>query len=302
MSLPTDRTVRTRALPCVAATALLALSGCGVLPEAQGPLRKHTVRVVTDSHHLLTFNAGQPGNILSEVPLRGLADGEVILGIDYRVFKGDLYALGSSGRIYLVDVQTGQLQPVGQDRFAMPLRGRRFGFDFNPSADRIRIVSDSAQNLRAHPDSGALVDYDPRIDGLQVDGSLHYADGDPNAGRASQVIAAAYTYNKENEKITTNFAIDLGTGALVRQGSVEGETPVVSPNLGKLYTVGPLGLSDLLDAHFDIADLDNAALATFVSNTDRRPQLYDIDLTTGKASRIGHIGKGEGIRGMAIEP
>jgi hypothetical protein len=285
-----------------AIVAVSLLSACSMLPEAQGPLRKHTVRVVTDSHHLLTFNAGQPGNILSDVPLHGLQSGEVVLGIDYRVFKGDLYALGSSGRIYLVDVQSGQLQPVGKDRFAMPLRGRRFGFDFNPSADRIRIVSDGGQNLRAHPDTGALVDYDPKADGLQVDGTLHYADGDANAGRAPQVVAAAYTYNKQDEKITTNFAIDLATGALVRQGSVEGTQPVVSPNLGKLFTVGVLGVSDLRDAHFDIADLDNAALAVFTGNAESRPQLYDIDLATGKASRIGRIGKGEGIRGLAIEP
>lgn len=290
-------------MPLIGAVAAASLlSACSVLPETQGPARKHTVRVVTDNHHLLTFNAGQPGNILSDVPLRGLANGEVVLGIDYRVFKGDLYALGSSGRIYLVDVQSGQLRPVGKDSFAMPLRGRRFGFDFNPSADRIRIVSESGQNLRAHPDTGALVDYDPKADGLQVDGTLHYADGDANAGRAPQVVAAAYTYNKQDEKITTNFAIDLATGALVRQGSAEGRQPVVSPNLGKLFTVGSLGVSDLRDAHFDIADIDNAALAVFIGNADSRPQLYDIDLTTGKASRIGRIGKGEGLRGLAIEP
>jgi hypothetical protein len=91
--------------------------------------------------------------------------------------------------------------------------------------------------------------------------ALGYADGDPNASKTPQIVAAGYTYNKENEKLTTNFAIDAAAGALVRQGSVEGEQPVVSPNTGKLRTVGSLGVAGITDAHFDIADLNNAAFA-----------------------------------------
>lgn len=146
--------------------------------------------------------------------------------------------------------------------------GERLGFDFNPAADRIRIVSDSGQNLRAHPETGALVDFKPDADGLQLDGALAFSSDDANAGRPPRVIAAAYTYNKDNEKLTTNFAIDGEPGALVRQGSVEGVEPVVSPNSGQLSTVGALGVAGISDAHFDISDVTNTALAAL--STSRR--------------------------------
>jgi hypothetical protein len=39
--------------------------------------------------------------------------------------------------------------------FMPVLAGTSFGFDFNPTVDRIRLVSDSGQNLRLNPNSGA---------------------------------------------------------------------------------------------------------------------------------------------------
>ncbi|MDP3289885.1 MAG: DUF4394 domain-containing protein, partial [Methyloversatilis sp.] len=174
--------------------------------------------------------------------------------------------------------------------------------DFNPAADRIRIVSDARQNLRAHPDTGALVDAAPDTAGLQPDGPLTYVEGDINAAVAPKIVAAGYTYNQDDEKLTTNFAIDAATGALVRQGSVEGVKPVVSPNTGKLFTVGALGIAGLADAHFDIADVSNDAYAAVSTVQDATPQFYLIDLKTGAATRLGKVGKGEPLRGIAIEP
>ena len=52
---------------------------------------------------LVTFNAGQPQQVKSVGALKGLQAGERVLGIDYRVARGVLFALGSSGRIYTVD-------------------------------------------------------------------------------------------------------------------------------------------------------------------------------------------------------
>lgn len=290
------------AFPAAALGLTLLATGCAGLSDAGGTPRKEIVRAVTQSHHLVSFNAGQPGRLLSDVALKGLAAGETVLGIDYRVARGELYALGSSGRVFRVDTASGQLTPVGNEKFAQPLNGGQFGFDFNPAADRIRIVSDTRQNLRAHPDTGALVDASPDAPGLQTDGTLQYAAGDANEKVTPRVLAAGYTYNKDNEKLTTNYAIDAATGALVRQGSIEGEQPVVSPNLGKLHTVGSLGVAGLTDAHFDIADLNNAAFAVLGTAKDAAAQFYEIDLKTGKATRIGKVGSGEALRGIAIEP
>ncbi len=285
--------------------ALIASLCANTLAAAEPPAapRNEKIYAVTQSHRLISFNAGQPGTLLSDVALRGLDAGEQVLGIDYRVAKGDLFAFGSSGRVFMVDVASGTLQAVGSTKFVLAPQGSRFGFDFNPAADRIRIVSDTRQNLRAHPDTGALVDAAPDTEGMQSDGVLGYVGSDPNASKTPQIVAAGYTYNKENEKLTTNFAIDAGTGALVRQGSVEGEQPVVSPNTGKLHTVGSLGVAGITDAHFDIADLNNTALA-WISTAQgaASAQLYLIDLKTGAASPLGKVGSDESLRGIAIEP
>lgn len=281
---------------------LLAACGTGAPPVAEPPPtpRKETVHAVTAGGELISFRAGQPQQLLQRRPLRGLAAGETLVGIDYRVARGVLFALSAQGRLYTLDVKTAQLTPVGGAPSALPLAGPRFGVDFNPVADRIRIVGERGQNLRMHPDTGALIDAEPARDGVQADGDLHYAPGDANAGRAPQLLAAAYTYNKNDEKLTTNFALDGALGLLVMQGSREGTAPVVSPNTGRLTTIGALGTGPVQDAAFDIADIDNSALAAL--RIGGRTRLYGVDLASGRATLLGTIGDGQALAGMAIEP
>lgn len=297
----------------LASSLIMALGGCAAPPvpvepaplaqpdrPVAAPLR---VWVLTFSHQLLQIDPDRPQQVLQRVPLQGLAHGEAIVGIDYRVARGQLYALSSQGRLYTLDPAQGRLLRLGTADWPLRLHGGAIGFDFNPAADRIRIVTGRGQNLRAHPDTGALVDADPNADGFQPDGDLRYADGDPNAGRSPRIEAAAYTYNKQDEKLTTNYAIDAGLGLLVRQGSPEGAQPMVSPNTGQLFTVGSLGLpTPLRQVSFDIADLDNTALAAVTLPRERVSRLVRIDLDTGRARMVGVIGAGEPVRALAIEP
>ena len=270
------------------ATALLA--ACATAPEPEGPPRKETVFAVTDAAELIRFNAGQPQRLLARVPLQGLPAGERLVGIDYRVSRGVLFALSAGGRLYTVNTATGQLSPVGSGA-PVPLAGQAVGFDFNPAADRIRVVSDSGLNLRLHPETGAVAATDPAV---------RYAEGDVRAGVPPRLAGAAYTYNKTNDKLTTNYAIDREAGSLVTQGSVEGVQPAISPNTGWLFTVGPLGTGAVDDAAFDIADTNNAALAALRQNG--RTRLHLIDLASGRATLLGTVGDGRALWGMAIEP
>ena len=91
----------------------LALSGCTAMQEGAGTPSKETLQVVTDKLELLTLNAGQPTKVLKRVQLSGLATGDTLVGIDYRIAKGVLFALAKSGRLYTVDTATGVLKPVG---------------------------------------------------------------------------------------------------------------------------------------------------------------------------------------------
>ena len=287
----------------VAAVSLAALlTACAGLMEPQGPQRKERIFAVTAGMELVQFNAGQPQRILSRQRVTGLAQGERLLGIDYRVARGVLYALSSSGRLYTLDTTSAALKPVGTGPSAVPLEGSQFGFDFNPAADRIRVVSDTGQNLRLHPDTGAAVDGNPALEGVQGDAPLAYAAGDRHAGQPPAVVSAGYTYNKKDDKITTNFAIDRRQGALVMQGSAEGTTPVVSPNTGVLTSIGLLGLGALVDASFDIADVSGAAFAAVRTPEQPRTRLYQVNLATGSAQFIGTVGDGTPLVGMAVEP
>jgi len=300
---PAPMAALTMASMAVVLAALVAACSTAAPSAAEPPptARQETVHAVTAGGELISFRAGQPQQLLKRLPLRGLAAGDTLVGIDYRVARGVLYALSAQGRLYTLDTSTAQLAPVGSGApLPITLADPRFGFDFNPAADRIRVVGERGQSLRLHPDTGALVDGDPAREGVQPDGALHYARGDAHAGRAPQLLAAAYTYNKNDDRLSTNFAIDGGLGMLVMQGSREGATPVVSPNTGRLATIGPLGTGPLQDAAFDIADLDNSALAAL--RVGERTRLYVVDLGSGRATLLGTIGDGQALSGLAIEP
>jgi hypothetical protein len=288
--------------PTAMAIAALGLAACASLPsEPVGEPRAEKAVAVTASHQLIKFNAGQPQKILSSTAIKGLAAGETILGIDYRVVKDTLYALGSSGRLYTLNEDTAQLTVVGAAPFAVKLDGSMFGFDFNPTVDRIRVISHTSQNLRLHPDTGAVVDSNPNADGVQIDGPLAFAAADANAGKKPSVVGAAYSYNKADPKITTNYAIDAATGSLVTQGSREGVQPAISPNTGQLLTVGKLGVN-FDDAAFDIQALSDVAFTALSGKDIKGARWYTLDLKTGPASFIGTVGGGESIRAMALEP
>jgi Domain of unknown function (DUF4394) len=275
--------MKNRTLPLVAAALLAACA----TPEVPGPLAKEEIVAVTLTNQLLRFNAGQPQKVRERRALTGLRAGESLLGIDYRVARGELYALGASGQLYRIDVAQARATPVGTG-VALPAGGADWGLDFNPTVDRIRVVSSNGVNLRLHPDTGALV----ATDGLLVDGS----------DKTATVVAAGYTYNKTNDKITTNYALDGASGTLVHQGSKEGATPAVSPNTGQIFSVGSLGVGPFAHATFDISDVSNAAYAGLRAAGAKATRWYQVDLATGQARFIGTVGGGEALVGAAIEP
>jgi hypothetical protein len=258
-----------------------------------GPLRKETLRALTQTMELITVNAGQPERVLKRVKITGLSSGEVLIGMDYRIAKGVLFGLSRQGNLYTLDGETGAAKPVSAGPIKPALEGDVFGFDFNPVADRIRVVSNTGQNLRLHPDTGVVAAVDP---------ALTYAAGDPQGINKPELVAAAYTYNKTNDKLTTNYAIDRRLGMLVTQGTVEGVEPAVSPNTGTVRSVGSLGLGPLVDAAFDIADVTGAGFAAVRSVANPTTRLVLVNLQSGRAEVLGKLGDGGPIVGMAVEP
>ncbi len=320
MKCPTPLLPRsTRALSALALAA--SLGACAYMPQLQGlqhmtakgggkgaaaealaPVRERPelLVAVTPGNQLITFNAAEPGKILSRVPLKGLQPAESILALDFQVAKGQLFGLSNQGRLLKINSQTVEATPVGAPLALPP--GQTYGLNFNPTVDRIRLVSDLGHNLRVHPDTGAQVDGDPNVPGIQADGMLAYGTGDLLSNTKPRIVAVAYTYNKVNEKITTNYAIDAGSGYLAVQGSVEGSATVVSPNTGRLQAIGPLLIDRFDSAALDISDLNNTAYLMTNRNAGGETKLYEVNLGSGQAKLIGAIGGGEPVRSMAIIP
>ncbi|MBK8097349.1 MAG: DUF4394 domain-containing protein [Planctomycetes bacterium] len=261
-----------------AATRVLGLT---VLPEQP---RADAV-ALTDDNRLLAYDANAPWLATPPVTVSGLQAGEQLLAIDFRPATGALYGLGDSGRLYTIDAATGMAVAVGSP-LTTPLVGSAFGFDFNPTVDRIRVVSDGDQNLRLHPDTGAVV---------AVDGALAFAAGDVHAGQDPMVVASAYTNNLPGATATLLYGIDVGHDVLVTQ---------VPPNSGTLNTVGALGIDVTAVAGFDIAPGSGVAFALLATNGGSG--LWRIELATGAATPVGAVGAtaalGTGLRGLAVQP
>ena len=277
------------------ATAILVASGLTAAVNAN-----ETLWVLTQNQNIVKIKASRPGQALDRKTLTGLPTNDQLLGIDYRVAYGKLFTFSDKGVLYTIDTGTGALTPITRPEsqgtvsaVSFTRFSGEFGFDFNPAADRIRVVNPRRENLRLHPETGSVAATDP---------NLVYAPTDPNADQAPRIGAAAYTYNTKNDKLTTNYAIDLALGNLVLQGSHEGDPTVVSPNKGVLFTVGPLGLGPLARASFDIADVSNRALAALKPAATGKTRLYEINLETGKAKTLGTLLNGQAVRGIAIEP
>jgi hypothetical protein len=249
------------------ATGLRAQAGLPVAPE--------WLAGVSENGILVMFPSDDPFDV-TKVKIKGLQKKEKILAIDRRPNGGLLYGLGSTSRLYTINWSTGQATQVGTGPLTTLLNGTSFAFDFNPVVDRIRVVSNTGQNLRLNPDDGSVT---------SVDASTAYAGGDPNFAAVPAIAAAAYTNNTAGALITTLYNIDTGLNILTIQNP---------PNNGTLNTVGALGVDAEGVAGFDIAGSNGVAYASIVVKQGKkkkyRATLYTIDLGTGAATSLGNIG------------
>ncbi len=239
---------------------------------------------VTAQDFLVTWDSAQPTNLLSGVAISGLQLNENLVGIDMRPATGQIYGVGSSSRVYTINPTTGAATQVGAGAFSPLLNGANFGVDFNPTVDRIRVVSNTDQNLRLNPNDGMVVG---------VDGLLAYATGDPNFGVAPNVAAVAYTNNFMGATTTTLYGIDPGTDALVTQNP---------PNNGTLNTVGGLGVDATDILGFDISGATGTAYAVLFDTASNRSVFSSINLATGAATEIGEVDGGTTITGITVVP
>lgn len=249
-----------------------------------GTATAETIFGLTSTQAIVSFDSATPGTVTAPIGLSGQLAGHTIRSIDFRpnttggatMFAISADAANTTAQVYSVNFTTGALTPLGAT-FALTGNSSQYiSIDFNPVADRLRIVTGSGQSYRWNPVTNAFV---------QADTALTYAVGQ---GTGTPFIAgAAYDQNYNGTLTTTLFGFDLNTNSLIRIGGVNGAP---SPNGGLVSLVGGTGITPFDgNVGFDIGTfLGNAYISAHTGVTT--DTLYQINTSTGLVTALGTLG------------
>jgi Domain of unknown function (DUF4394)/Calx-beta domain/RTX calcium-binding nonapeptide repeat (4 copies) len=254
---------------------VLACAVCLLGATSAHAVRVYAVTAAADPH-LVSFDLGAPGTILSDVQITGVGGGEIIHGIDLRPATGEILMLtsgaGGVGRLYRLNSATGAASaplvlaadPADLTSPYSGLGTQFMSIDMNPVPDRVRAVGDGRLNLRINPDN-ALTTTDADINpGTPAIAGVAYAN--PFAGTATTTL---YDYEFSGDGLMIQNPPNDGTVTLV------GSSTIVAMNL---MVIG-----------FDITTTNLALLSTRVGGSTG---LYGVNLSSGAATLIGPIGSG----------
>lgn len=253
----------TKTLVLAAAASMLAISA-------------HAAPAVglTGEKTLVWFDTDKP-EVTKTVDVEGV---DRLLGIDVRPGDSKLYGVASDGTIVAIDAQTGAAT-AGAKLSAMLPEGVSASVDFNPAADRLRIMGSDGTNLRAHPDTGEVT----------TDGMLNFEAGDANAEAKPNIVATAYINSHGKPEKTAMYDI-AADGTFIQQ---------TKPNDGTLKTIGALGVTGDVFA-FDVqTTADGTNTAWLVAGS----ALHTVNLETGAATKTADVtGAPDQLRDIAILP
>ncbi|MEU0877041.1 DUF4394 domain-containing protein [Lentzea sp. NPDC005914] len=270
--------MKARAKRGVAAAAVvvsvLAAVASGSGSSAALPAGLRAFGISPDGTLMATFTTDRPTQLDWVRTIQGFSGDTAAIGLDYRVQDGLMYLVGNKGGVYTV-----KLPPTPADdpvitkvsQLTVPLYGTSFGVDFNPAVDRLRIISDTGQNLRHN-----LGDNTTTEDAV--------LSTPPALGPTRGVTAAAYTNNDlDSSTATTLFVIGTGTDEVLIQSPA---------NNGLLSATGKLTV-DAADAGFDIYStlsggkaVSASGFATLVA-ANGSASLYTVNLLNGTATLVG---------------
>lgn len=260
---------KSTSLPALLASMILSMAfiSCDYKDDNMGPVIKMpgtapevSFTALTSDNKILMYDAQMLSTPTSSKNITGLGSGEMIVSIDYRPATGQLYGVSSMSRLYHINENSGAATALGTGPFTPAIQGANPSLDFNPTVDRVRLVTESGQNLRLHPELGTVV---------ATDGSI-------NGGMNPRIGAVAYSNSFSGTTMTTLFDIDFEQDKLYKQ---------VPPNDGGLEEVGDLGVDFEGLGDMDLNPDNSVALA--VNRKDDESRLYTIDLSSGKAMWVG---------------
>lgn len=226
---------------------------------------------LTGDKTLVWFDTDNPSEV-KKIEVTGI---DKLVGVDVRPADKMLYGVATDGTLVTINLDSGAAS-AGAKLSAMLPEGIQASVDFNPMADRLRIMGSDGTNLRAHPDTGEVT----------TDGKLNFEPGDPNAEMKPNVIATAYLNSFGKPEKTAMYDVDA-SGLFLQQ---------TKPNDGALKTIGSLGISAGDTVAFDIQTTEAGENTAWLAAGGA---LYQVDIATGKASKIAD-GVDPSLRDIAI--
>ncbi|TJZ92052.1 DUF4394 domain-containing protein [Paracoccus gahaiensis] len=233
--------------------------------------------VLTDDRTLVMFDT-ETLEVTGSMEVEGV---DRLLGIDLRPADNTLVGVADDMRIVTIDPATGAATDLSMMDTALEVGDMPVIVDFNPMADRLRLMTGST-NHRVNVDTGEVT----------VDGSLNWTPEDENSEAVPMIAAAAYINSYGTPEATAMYNIDAGLGALLQQ---------TAPNDGTLATIGMLTIEDAGEAMaFDVqTDAEGMNMAWLITNNT----LHSVDLDTGAATAAGEITGIDGeIRDLTVMP
>ncbi|NJM07218.1 DUF4394 domain-containing protein [Candidatus Gracilibacteria bacterium] len=269
--------------------------------------------VLTDNNSIALVSTGDLTRAATPLAVAGLGEGETLVAIDVRPQNGRLYGLATTTagglHLYHIDLMSGAAVATSLSGVAVqfdngsapvPVPGDAFGIDFNPTVDRLRIVSNGGLNARMNPNTGALLDGDNggaagSAPGVNPDGAIN--------GPTTNVDDTAYTNSSVNASVTTQYTLDSGSNSIYIQTPPNSGTQT----LGRAVALNGIALDFSSASGFDIpsfiavgtANSPASGQALAALTVDGSAGLYGIELSNGRASLYGTFGFG-GVRDIAL--
>lgn len=247
----------------VTALSLAALSSTVLAAPAVG---------LTGDKTLVWFDTDKPAEAKT-IEVTGV---DRLHGIDLRPADKMIYGVGGDGSLVTINLETGAATAVSKLSETLP-DGVKASVDFNPMADKLRIMGSDGTNLRADPASGKVT----------KDGSLAFEAGDASAETKPNVVATAYINSFGKPEKTAMYDIDA-SGLFLQQ---------TKPNDGTLKTIGKLGITLGDTVAFDVQTTEAGENTAWLATGG---VLYKVNLETGAAEKAAD-GVDAGLRDITIQ-
>ncbi|GAB3573715.1 hypothetical protein GCM10027345_06830 [Hymenobacter daeguensis] len=255
-----------------------------------GTVTANYLTYTAGSQGLVTINPANGVAVGAPIQLSGLPASQKVVGMDFRPGNGLLYGLGydtaavaptANAQLYTLNVGTGAATAVGPAvRLELGRRTARIGFDFNPVADLIRVVSTTRANYRLNPATGAIAG---------TDTNLSYASGTP---AVPGIGAVAYTNAYPGATSTTLYAFDELNNGLFS---------VVNPPNGGVLTAPVTVMFQVASGTYGIGSPQAIDFDIYANGSTNRNEgflmevtaggssnFYRLNLTTGLATLVGN--------------